>query len=89
MELNPEHIRILLCGVGIVIYLILKVIMSEGALDKFANTVIVMEVVYLCFAIYTDSYGSIVLEPVAIGIMVSHILKDGKKEKEKRERLES
>ena len=40
MELNPEQIRILLCGVGIGIYLLLKIIISASALAKFSNTVI-------------------------------------------------
>ena len=89
MELNPEQIRILLCGVGITIYLLLKVIISANALAKFSNTVIAIEFIYLCIAIYTNSYSPTIIEPIAVGIMLSHMLEDGKKEKKKRERQES
>ena len=48
-----------------------------------------IEFVYLCIAIYTNSYSPTIIEPIAVGIMLSHMLEDGKKEKKKRERQES
>ena len=89
MELNPEQIRILLCGVGIGIYLLLKVMISANALAKFSNTVIAIEFIYLGISMYTNSYSSSMLELIAIGIILSHMLEDGKKEKKKREGQES
>jgi len=51
--------------------------------------VLIFMVDYLCFAVYTNSYSPTIIEPIAVGIMLSHMLEDGKKEKKKHELQES
>jgi len=83
MATNSELFIILFFfAIGFVIYKILERTISNSILSKISNSLIVIESIYLVFNLITQEvYSLSIPEMVIFGLILSHIMIDGKKNK--------
>ena len=83
MATNSELLIILFfSAIGFVIYKILERTISNNMLSKISNSLIVIESIYLVFNITTQEvYSPSTLEMIIFGLILSHMLAEGKKNK--------